>query len=52
MTAETKCRVGLSLLAAKRPISIRVKRMVTAAMEMMMAPLALLRMSGKNDFFF
>jgi hypothetical protein len=40
------------LLAAKRPISIRVKRMVTAAMEMMMAPLALLRMSGKNDFFF
>jgi hypothetical protein len=41
-TAETRCRVAVSLLAAKRPISIRVRRMVMPAMEIMNAPLALL----------
>jgi hypothetical protein len=41
-TAEMRCRVAVSLLAAKRPISIRVRRMVTPAREMMTAPAALL----------
>ena len=42
MTADTKWRVGFSFVAAKRPISIRVRMMVTPVMEIMIAPLALL----------
>lgn len=41
MQAEVRWKVDLSLLAAKRPISTKVRRMVRPDREMMMAPLTL-----------
>ena len=41
MQAEVRWKVDLSLLAAKRPISTKVRMMVRPDREMMMAPLTL-----------